>query len=252
MTRRLLILTALTVLVGLTCTPGVVKFSSENVKQVIAFDDEVYFHNVGITWDGKDYYTLNGGNEEHGKVNVYDRKGKLKSSEEPEVDGRAIFYNPGDMTIYVKGYSTNLMTYEPELGVVLDDEEDVFHSDQSSPALAPDGKTIYELAEGTLYIMDFPSMDVRKSIEDFSSLEMPYNSTIAASRDYLFTWNAEGKVKVYDLDGNYLANFQLRKGLHGMSLTWCNGLLWGAVDADGKAEGAVGTWHGYNLGPGIK
>jgi hypothetical protein len=33
----------------------------------------------------------------------------------------------------------------------------------------------------------------------------------------------------------------------GFSLTWTNGMLWIAEDADGTDVGADGYWHGYKI-----
>lgn len=255
MTQRRTILVVLVALVVLSCTPGIVKPTQSNIKQVIKFDDEIYFHNVGIAWNGKNYYTLNGGNKDYGKVNTYDRNGELKGSAKVTVDGRAIFYSPAKKKFYVKGYSQDLQSYNPKLHVVRTEAAGVFHDEQSSPALSPDGKTMFELSGGTLYIMDFPGMAVRKMIEEFSDVtdaNATYNSVIAAGRDYLFTWSEDGTVVVYDHDGKHVSDFQLKTGLYAKSLTWANGMLWGAEDADGRTEGGTGTWYGYSLGPGVK
>ena len=239
-------------LAGAACVTSVVSINPDHVQQAVSFDDETYFHNVGIAWDGAQYFTLNGGNEEYGQVSSYEPDGELDNAASVEIDGRAIFYCPTDRKLYIKNYGLGLYVYDP------DDEEarlvkaNAFHGEQSSPALSGDGKTIYELADGTLYIMSFPAMKVLRKIKDFSTADMPYNSTIAASRDHLFTWDPEGYVTMYSLKGKFQSSFMFEEGLHPMSLTWTKGMLWGAIDADGKEDGAIGTWHGYNLGRGVR
>jgi DNA-binding beta-propeller fold protein YncE len=224
----------------------------DRVEPVMRFDDWTYFHNVGIAWDGRQYYTLNGGNANHGRISVFDRQGKLKSSTSIDVDGRSIMYCRRDRKLYIKGYSTDLQVYNPKARLVTTRKRDVFHSSQSSVALDPDGRRIYELAGGTLYVRSFPGFDLIAEIEDISDEALPYNSTIAASGSFLYTWDDDGTVSVWDKQGAPVGEFELPSGRHGMSLTWANGLLWCAVDADGKDDGANGFWYGYSLGKGVR
>jgi DNA-binding beta-propeller fold protein YncE len=236
------------------CAPKVVSIPETGVKPelVMKIQDKVFYHNVGITFDGKYYYTVNGGNEDYGKVNQYDAGGKLIASADVKVDGRAIFYNPSDGKIYIKTYMRDLLVYDPKRKEVKTVAEGVFHDNQSSPALDPSGKRIYELVEGTLYVMEFPSMKDIQTIEGLPCGEFPYSVTIAASKDFLFTWDEDGNVHVLDKNGKELASFKFKRTFHGMSLSWANGMLWAAEDADASDYGGVGTWFGYTLGPGIK
>ncbi|MEO0248609.1 MAG: hypothetical protein ABIN58_03490 [candidate division WOR-3 bacterium] len=240
--------------VATACTPKVVSLSETGVKPelVMKIEDEVFFHNVGITFDGKYYYTVNGGNEGYGKVNQYDASGKLVTSADIEADGRAIFYNPADGKIYIKTYMRDLMVYNPKLKEANIVAESVFQDNQSSPALDPSGKRIYELVDGTLYVMEFPSMKEIETIDGLPCGDFPHSVAIAASKNYLFTWDETGKVYILDKKGKELANFKVKNTFHGMSLSWANGMIWGAEDADASSYGGVGTWFGYTLGPAIK
>jgi DNA-binding beta-propeller fold protein YncE len=242
------------VMVATACTPKVVSLSETGVKPELAMkiEDEVFFHNVGITFDGKYYYTLNGGNEGYGKINQYDTHGKLVTSADVEADGRAIFYNPADGKIYIKTYMRDLLVYDPKLKEASMVAEGVFQDNQSSPALDPSGKKIYELVEGTLYVMEFPSMKEMETIEGLPCGDFPYSGAIATSKNYLFTWDEDGRVYVLDKTGKELTSFKVKNTFHGMSLSWANGMIWGAEDADASSYGGVGTWFGYTLGPAIK
>jgi hypothetical protein len=243
---------ALLVLAGAACVSSVVSVNPDRVKQAVSFEDETYYHNMGIAWDGSEYFTLNGGNEASGQISVFSEDGELDHSSDVSIDGRAIFYCPTDKKLYLKPFSLDLQSYDSDAEEALLEKSAVFHSDQSSPALSPDGKTIYELAEGTLYIMSFPAMKVLKEINHFSTLGSPYNSVIAASAKHLFTWNSDGVVSMYNLNGKLQSSFKLEEGLFSFSLTWANGMLWGAEDANGSEDGAVGNWHGYTLGAEVK
>lgn len=240
--------------VATACTPKVVSLSETGVKPdlVMKIEDEVFFHNVGITFDGKYYYTINGGNEGYGKVNQYDAGGKLVTSADVEADGRAIFYNPADGKIYIKTYMRDLLVYNPKLKEANVVAEGVFQDNQSSPALDPSGKRIYELVDGTLYVMEFPSMKEIETIDGLPCGDFPHSGAIAASKNHLFTWDENGEVYVLDKKGKEIASFKIKNTFHGMSLSWANGMIWAAEDADASSYGGVGTWFGYSLGPAVK
>jgi hypothetical protein len=51
------------------------------------FTDHVYYHNVGLTWDGDYYYTVNGGNTDYSNLNKYDASGSLDESYDVGADG---------------------------------------------------------------------------------------------------------------------------------------------------------------------
>ena len=241
-------------IVATACAPKTVSLPETEIRPelVMTIEDKVFYHNVGITFDGKYYYTVNGGNEDYGKVNQYDASGNLVASADVEADGRAIFYNPADGKIYIKTYMRDLLVYDPKLKDVKVVAEGVFHDHQSSPALDPSGKRIYELVDGTLYVMEFPSMKDIQTIEGLPCGDFPHNVAIAASKNFLFTWDEDGNVYVLDKAGKELASFKVKNTFHGMSLSWANGMLWGAEDADASSYGGTGTWFGYSLGPGIK
>jgi WD40 repeat protein len=246
------LMVALLILAGAACVSSIVSVKPDQIKQAVSFEDETYFHNADIAWDGQEYFTLNGGNEEYGQVSEFSPDGERVNSADVSIDGRAIFYCPTDKKLYIKSYSLDLHSYDPDAEEVELVKSDVFRDEQGSPALSPDGKTMYELSDGTLYVMSFPAMKVLRKVENFSTLGSPHNSVIAASRQHLFVWDDAGVVSVYDLKGKFQSSFELGDGLYSMSLTWANGMLWAAEDADGKTDGAVGTWHGYTLGPGVK
>ncbi len=214
----------------------------------VQFDDEVYFHNVGITWDGDRYYTVNGGNEGYGKVNVYDEDGDYEDSYVVDLDGRSVFYHPDDELLYVKTFGSNIFTVSPEDGETDDALDDIFSEENSSIGFAPDGSYFYEFDDGEVLVYDglFGEEENSVDIDEYYE-EEPYNVAMAASDEYFFIWGSKRDVFVYTLEGEYVSKVTLPVEGHPMSLSWANGMLWVAEDADGSTDGATGTWHGYEL-----
>lgn len=228
--------------------------------------DEVRFHNMGIAFDGQYYYTINGGNSEYSDLNKYDKKGKLVDRYDLEIDGRAIFYSPLEKKLLVKPYGTSLQYVDLRTEEVENKYGDIFIEDQSHPAMSPDGRKIYELYDGTVRVYDVESGKRKRSLnlERYNENNAKgYSRAIAASDKYLFVWAPDetytdedgeeqtipnaNRILVYDLNGKYVTEFSLPVEGFGFSLTWANGMLWVAEDADGGADGATGIWYGYEI-----
>jgi hypothetical protein len=234
---------------GATCS----KAGPAGVTPVLklTITDHVYYHNMGITWDGTHYITVNGGNSDYGSVNEYDRKGKLVATHDIGVDGRAVFWHAEDEELYVKVFGTSLYTldlededYDPEL-------DDVLFEENSSIGFAPDGEVLYELSDGEVRVYEFLTGEEIETF-DLSMVsdddEKGFDMSIAVSDKYLFVWGEDDDtVVVYDLSGEYVTKFELPVEGFGFSLSWANNMLWVAEDADGTDDGADGTWHGYQL-----
>jgi DNA-binding beta-propeller fold protein YncE len=242
----LIVAAALVVFGRATCQRGPTKVTAQ---QVMKIEDHVYYHNVGITWDGSRYYTVNGGNENWGMVNVYDGKGKLLESFDVEVDGRGIYWNPEEEMLYVKNFGNDLYAVDPDDGDCDVDLEYVFDQENSSPAMSADGAFYLELTDdGEVRVLESFLGDEEDVIEiDRTSEEHGYSYALAASDKYLFTWDVGGVVYVHDYDGEYVTRVELPRDGFGFSLSWANGMLWIADDADGADDGADGYWYGYKL-----
>ncbi len=228
-----------------TCGPrGPVKVTA---VQAVKFTDFVYFHNAGITFDGKHYCTINGGNDDYCQVNKYTKAGKLVESYDLELDGRAIFYNPVEEEFYVKPYGTSL--YRVDLGDEDADEalEDVFYEGQSSVGFSPDGERMYEFYEGEVFVYDEDGERLDDFDVDDYHEEGLYPNSVAASDRYVFVWADTDEVGIYTRDGDYVTTVDLPFSGYSMSLSWCNGMLWVARDADGSTDGDDGQWVGYKL-----
>jgi hypothetical protein len=221
--------------------------------QKMEFTDHVYYHNMGIAWDGDYYYTVNGGNTDYSNVNQYDEYGSPEESYDLGDDGRAILYSTAKEQLYLKPYGTSLdeadLDFFEETNVEL---ENVFTGEQSSVAMSPDGEKLYELYGGRVYVYaaDDGEEETSFQLSSYSSEESKgYAFAIAASDKYLFVWapNSDTDILVYSLSGKYVTKFTLPRSGFGFSLSWANDMLWIAEDADGSTDGADGTWYGYAL-----
>ena len=213
--------------------------------------DHVFYHNMGITFDGSHYFTINGGNEEQSTLNEYDARGRFVGTSSVGLDGRAIFWHADDEELYVKAYGASLYTADPESEESEAELEGVFTENNSSIGFSPDGQRMYELSGGGVTVYELLTGDELESFE-LSAVSADdnrgYDKSIAASDKYLFVWGeSDDTVAVYDLSGSYVTRFELPEPGFGYSLSWANGMLWVAKDADGFDEGADGTWYGYRL-----
>ena len=205
--------------ISMRATCGKPKPVEVTVTQAMEITDNVYYHNMSITYDGDYYITINGGNEGYCKVNTYDYDGYWDESYDSiKLDGRSIFYNTSDNQLYVKIYGTDLYQvnlYDEETSL---EHEGLFHEANSSVAMSPDGKYFYELYEGKVHVIDpvkekvIKSFNVKASIDDNTG----YDISIAASDKYLFVWGSDSEIIVYDMQGRevtrLLDNVHLSQG----------------------------------------
>lgn len=246
--KNILIAVVAVFMIQATC--GKPKPVTISAYEEIEFSDWVYYHNMSITFDGDQYITINGGNESYCVVTTYDQNGGYDEMYDVKLDGRTLFYDKKNSTLYAKTYGLDLWT------VSLYDEEaylkhaDVFEDYNSSVAFSPDGKYIYELTEkGYIRIIDLKTGKFRKQIKiNTYNSENGYLTSIAASDKYFFIWGeSDDQIVALDLNGKYITTFSLPIAGFGFSLSYCNNMLWVAQDADGADEGEDGYWHGYSL-----
>jgi hypothetical protein len=218
-------------------------------KEMIKITDKVYYHNMSITYDGEHYYTINGGNTGYSVINEYDGKGKFVTKYNVGLDGRAIFYNPDDYELYVKIYGTDLCKIDLENEDYSTELSGIFTNEQSSIGFSPVNNLICELNNGTVTTYDISSGDTIDTydLDKYSTVER-FNCSMAASNEHMFVWGSNPKeVLIYNLEGIYQGSVILPRPGFGYSLSYCNGLLWIAQDADAKDKLGKGTWYGYQL-----
>jgi hypothetical protein len=253
-----LALAVLAVVVFGRATCGKPKPAGVTPVEKSSFTDHVRYHNMGIAWDGIYYYTINGGNTDYSDLNLYDESGSFEDSYDFGIDGRAVLYSPDDEQLYLKDYGTGLSWVDLDFEEAGSEHEGIFKDGQSHVAMSPDGEKLYELYAGEVYVYDASTGDEDTSfaLSSYNSdEERGYSNAIAASDKFLFVWAADSDtdILVYGTDGRYVTKFTLPRSGFGFSLSWANGMLWIAEDADGDSDGADGTWYGYELeGPDIR
>ncbi len=249
---RLILLAAAAFAVFGRATCGKTRPAATGVRPVLrlTIKDHVYYHNMGITWDGSRYFTVNGGNSDYCTLNEYDKKGNQVASYDVGLDGRSIYWHPDDEELYVKVFGTSLYSVDLEDEYADESYEDIASEENSSVGFSPDGERVYELVSGTVTVREFDTGEELGTfkLDSVTDREQAgYDKSIAVSDKYIFAWEDENRIRVYGLDGRYLTRFELPQPGFGFSLSWANGLLWVAQDADGKDQGADGYWYGYEL-----
>jgi hypothetical protein len=239
---------ALFVVISMRATCSTQKPGAMQPVEVMKLSDNVYFHNVSITYDNGYYFTINGGNDSYCTLNEYDEEGTLVDAFDVGLDARSMFFNPKDGELYVKTYGSDLYVVDLDFefaDIVL---SDVFDSDNSSVGISDDGERIYELVEGQIRVLDFETgKEVKRFMLSNYFDEHGYHSSIAVSKRHLFVWGDFDAIIVYDLDGAYVSEFKLPRPGYGFSLSYCNRMLWVAQDADASTDGGSGYWYGYRL-----
>lgn len=240
---------------------GTARISTRKPVQVMKIADEVFFHNVSISYDpvAETYLTVNGGNASYGIINEYELDGELVATYGTEVDGRAIFCRDG--YVLVKSHGTQVfevdvmeayldwsLLFEEYAEAVAEEIDFEFEEDNSSPAMSPDGRLFFEHVRGRVTVFDVETgRRVRSfNVEDYYD-EHGYDVAIAASDNNVFLWSDADKVSVYDFKGKSVGKLTLPRPGYGFSLSYCNGMLWISQDADAGTEALEGYWYGYRL-----
>jgi|GEM_PF-941361 len=220
----------------------------QNPVLEISFTDAPYNHNMGIASDGFFYYTVNGGNTTNGMINKYDLQGNFVSSIPCNLDFRGIVYNRANNHFYVSTYNNtavykildiNAGTYELLFSNIL-------QNNQGSIGISFNGQEFYDQYNGTVNVRSLQTGALLQTMTGFSygAGNWGGNSTITADPDYLYTWDCTAhRVFVYNLNGTPVSSFQIANGDNGMSLSFIDGMMFVALDANY----GTGTWYGYRI-----
>lgn len=224
---------------------GVVK--SQTLTPTIVFRDNPKTHNMHLTSDGQYLYTCNGGKSELGQISRFKSDGTKIGSYTIKLDMRSIMYNTTDKKLYI-------YTYERKLYKIIDLAEGSFsevfdfsdRNEQCAPAMSTNGKLIYFMEFGSLYIYTMKNVKLKSTLSGLiTSDNAPVGGTaVAVDAKHIYSWDAGSQtVYIYNLKGKFQKSVKLTQGDYGFSLSFANDLLW--VSEDGDYE--EGTWYGYEI-----
>lgn len=201
-----------------------------------------------ICFDGNNYYTINGGVPDVGKISAYSKEGKLIKSYPLQLDMRGIMYNNKTKSLYINTVDKNIYRIiDLSAGTYELISEKIYENKQSSLAFCTKGKNLFVFDQGTLSIYNFKK---GKLIRTLSGLKCGKGNrkggaTIAVDeKQNIYTWDSESQtIYCYNKEGMFRKSFQLSQGNFGYSLSFANGMLFVAQTEQDKP----GKWFGYRL-----
>jgi len=221
--------------------------NAQTLTPKVVFKENPQTHNMHLTSDGQFLYTCNGGKAELGQIGKFTLDGKKVASYKIELDMRSIMYNTSDKKLYVNTYGQKLYKIND---LVTGNFSEVFdftdRTEQAAPALSANGKLIYFMEFGELYVYTMKNRKLKTTISDLNATDEAASggTAVAVDKKHIYNWNAdEQTVYIYDLKGKFQKSIQLNQGEYGFSLSFANDLLW--VSSDGNYD--EGTWYGYDV-----
>lgn len=235
-----------TILIFVITLFSIVGFSQKKSPSVV-FSENPRTHNVHLCFDGKFYYTINGGKADQGMIKKYDLAFNLVTTYDIELDMRSIMYEPKGGNLYICTYGRGIYKITDLAAGKYEMVKDTLYNEpQSSLALSPDGKLLYIFNKGKLNIYKFPSCTYVKTISGLDCGKTPSEGScvVAVDKKYIYTWNTEYKlIFIYDLKGKKVRSVEIEDGNYGFSLSAANGKVF--VSKDGNYD--LGNWYGYDL-----
>jgi DNA-binding beta-propeller fold protein YncE len=219
--------------------------SAQTLIPRIVFRDHPQSHNMHLASDGRFLYTCNGGKAELGQIGKFNTDGNKIGSYKIGLDMRSVMYNPSDKKLYVYAYDkklykiNNLSTGDYAVAYDFPDR-----SEQSAPAMSPNGKFLYFMEYGELFIYALKTGTLKTTLSGLNTADNTSDggTAIAVDRKHIYSWNAGIQtVYIFDLKGVYQKSVKLNQGNYGFSLSFANDLLWVAKDGDYDD----GIWYGY-------
>jgi len=211
----------------------------------VVFKDNPQTHNMHIASDGQYLYTCNGGKSENGQISKFTLEGSKIGSYKFDLDMRSIMYNASDKKLYVNTYEQKLYRVND---LMMGSYKEVYdfsdRTEQATPAISTNGKLIYFMEYGVLYVYNMKNGKLKTSISGFTTTDEASSggSAVAVDKKNIYSWDANVQtVYIYDLKGKYQKSLKLNQGDYGFSLSIANDLLW--VSTDGNYD--EGTWYGY-------
>lgn len=221
--------------------------SAQVLKPKIIIEEHPITHNAHICFDGKFYYTVNGGIADHGTIHKISKKGKIIGSYSIDLDMRTIMYDKNRDVFFVSSFDGNV--YEitnMENGAFELLHKSIYKEKQSSIALSKNGNYFYCNEFGTVSIYDSRSAVLIKRMENFNCGESAESGglSIAVSKDHIYTFDPELHIiYCYTLKGKLVESFDYSDGDFACSLSFANKMVF--IAKDGNYE--MGYWYGYKL-----
>jgi len=215
-------------------------------SQVISFHDPLNgYHPMGITSDGSNYYTTNGGNSSFCVINTFDLTGTLQNTQSCSLDNRTILWDPANGGVFTKTFYLEAARIDPATGASTVISTGWFVHEQSHPALVGTSRLL-EHEDGQIRVLVKAGGQLTKTLSGFQFGGYPSDEAVAVddSNDIL-TWDGS-TVYVQDQNGTLLGTIPIPNGHYGFSLSFTNGLLFTADDVNGSG---IATWYGYQVGP---
>lgn len=213
------------------------------LNPTIEFSDEPYNHNMGLTFDGQYYYTVNGGGASYGKVNQYNSDGEFVASYPIEIDMRSIeYYNQNFYVSSCDGSIYKISNLEKGKYSVLFQS---FYSEcQTSFAINKSHNSFYIMNGINIKEYDLNSGSVISQFDNIKSGSGVELYTVACSDQFFYTFDVDEKnIYEYDFSGNLVNTYSFNKGTYNFSLSFANNMIFVSDDGDYS----VGTWYGYIL-----
>jgi len=219
--------------------------NAQTLTPRIVFKDDPQTHNMHITSDGKYLYTCNGGKSDLGQISKFTLDGVKIASYKTDLDMRSVMYNPSDKMLYVNTYGHKLYKItDLENGIYSEIFDFADRNEQSAPAISHNGKLIYFMEYGEVYVCSMKNMEFKYSLSGLNASDNAAGggTAIAVDKKNIYCWDAGTQtVYIYDLKGKLRKSVKLKQGSYGFSLSYAYGHLW--VSDDGDYE--EGMWYGY-------
>lgn len=185
---------------------------------------------TGVAWDGTNYYAINGGSAEYGKIAGYSSEGVFLKNIETLVDGRGIVYAGGK--VYAKDNNDTVYELKDELLEWIG--QYAFQAENSKLAITPDGRQMLDHYQGKVVRYTFPAGEKISEVQlnpPLDGYEMGRAHQIATDGYYMYFITGP-KIYYYNPGGTLIGTELLEQGpqpepsLDEWSLSYTNGRVW--------------------------
>jgi len=185
---------------------------------------------TGVAFDGANYYTINGGSAEYGKIAEYSNEGIFLKNIGTLLDSRGIVYAGGK--VYAK--DNNDTVYELKNERLERIGQYPFQTKNSKLAITPDGRYLIDHYQGKAVRYTFPGGEKVSEVQlspPLDGYEMGRAHQIATDGYYMYFITGP-KIYYYNPAGALIGTELLEQGpqsepsLDEWSLSYTNGMVW--------------------------